>query len=173
MENKINDCDDKKCPGPQQLLKLVNDKCTQRLGYKVIRCIYTSLHHKTVVEFMNDEVLNFSCYRAAFDHFNVAYNLHIVVKNKNKPLRVIEVNEDDVSKVDMAKLKLMELIRSFQNSKNIELNNITLSDYFNSNEWKQNRFNRNEIDTIIGSLRSLENKINKKYIEHIKKIAFV
>ena len=172
-ETTTEKSDENKYIGPQRLLKLINDKCVEKIGHKVIRAIYTSINHKTVVEMMNDEVLNFSCYRSAFDHFNIAYNLNLVKKKKTKTQFITEHFEDKRSKIESVNKRLQDLIESFMGSKNIELNNITLYDYFNSNEWKKNEFNKTEIREVITNLEAMENKMSRKYVEYIKRIIFL
>jgi len=155
---------------PQKFIKLINDKCLVKLRRKVIDNIHYSQNKKVVVEFSNGVVSNYDCYKSAFEHLNVAYNLRLVVSHKKKTEQVFKVAKEDISDIDIAKDKIQIMIEHFKNTKNIKLNNITLDDYFDSYEWKKNDFNKNEINEIISHLEKINDNKSKKYITAIKKI---
>lgn len=154
---------------PGRFIKLINDKCLDKLGHKGIDNIYYSPNRKVVVEFTDGIVLNFASYRSAFDHLNVAYKLKLVIDYNNKKSQVYKIEKEEISAIDIAKFKIEVLLNGFKNIKNKKLNNINLDEYFNSNEWKKNNFNKNELNEIIDYLEKTQDNETKKYVTVVKK----
>lgn len=153
---------------PGRFIKLINDKCLDKLGRKGINNIYYSPNRKVVVEFTDGVVLNFASYRSAFDHLNLAYKLRLIIEHKNKKSQIYSIDKENISAMDIAKFKIEILINSFKNVKNVKLNNISLDEYFNSYEWRKNNFNRNELNNMIDYLEKTQDNETKKYVTMVK-----
>ena len=82
----------------------------------------------------------------------------------------MQIDEENISAIDIVKYKIEALINNFKNLKNVRLNNISLEDYFDSYEWKKNNFSKSEIDELISHLEKWQDKESKKYVTLVKKI---
>ncbi|WP_455755600.1 hypothetical protein [Sulfurimonas sp.] len=169
MEQIETDNDNNIYINPKRFIKIINDKCLDKLGRKGINDIYYSPNKKVIVEFTDGIVINYANYRDAFDHLNVAYNLKMSVEIKNNKSKVVKVDKENLSAINIAKSKIETLIKSFKNVKNVKLNNLNLDEYFNSNEWKKNNFNKDEIGEIISHLEKLQDNDTKKYVDTVKR----
>jgi len=155
----------------EQLIKIVNDKSLNKLGYKMLKSISTTLNYKTRVEFENGKVLNFSCFKLAVEHLNVTYNLRLSQSNKKIVTSGVEYMTTNIPTRSVVINKLETLIKSFLSSQNnFRLNNIMLSDYIESSEWKNNNFDKNDCKEIVSYLERSTGVLSKRYIHFIDKL---
>lgn len=157
---------------PKKFIKLINDKCLDKLGRRAIENIYYSPNKKVLVAFTDGLVVNYESYRSAFDHLNIAYKLKLSIKNKDKKSQVFELDKENLSVVDIAKYKLETLIKSFKYVKNEKLNSINLDEYFNSSEWRKNDLNNSALTEIVSYLEKIQDNGSKKYVLAVKKKLF-
>jgi len=152
-----------------ELIKKVNDKCLNRLGYKIIYEISTTVHKKIRVDFINGKVLNFCTFNSAVQYLNMTYNLKLFQIKKDNIKKVENISQNTSSK-SIATEKLETLLEQFKLPRsNPKLNKITLSDYLESAEWKKFDFRKKDTDDILNYLNSSLDLHEKSYIQFINK----
>ena len=154
-----------------ELTNAVNYKSMSKLGYKMLNSISNTVNNKTRVEFTNGRVLNFSNFKFALEHLNVRFNLKLSKVNRITVVSGQENKVIDTSPRSIVIDKLETLINKFLSSEsNVKLNNIMLSDYLESSEWKDKNFNKNDHKEIISHLEDSISVLGKRYIRFIDKL---
>ncbi len=152
------------------IIEIINNKCSNKLGHEVISSISKTAHNKTMVKFVDGSSMNFCTYKSAFEYLNAAYNLKIKTETKVKVLETYEHSVVENSKIEIVVRKLKRFIKSFDESNySVKLNNMILSDYLESYEWKANNFNSKDIDDIIDHIENSRAIANTRYANHIIK----
>ena len=162
---------------PELIIEVVNNKCIHNLGHPVINTMFTTVHHKVMVKFLDGKVMNFANYKSTLDYLNVAFNLqldYIPKLEKHIPLEKesakLEENIEDISIISQAVIKLLKIIQSFKETNySIKLNKIILANYLESVEWKRNEFTVQDNYEVIDKVKKEKNSANKIYIEYIVK----
>ncbi|PHS57292.1 MAG: hypothetical protein COB17_06780 [Sulfurimonas sp.] len=156
---------------PLQLIKKVNDKCLNSLGYKIIDTITKTANNKIRVDFLNKKNLNFHNFTYAIEYLNVAYNLKLFVnKMKNITKNSTKINKRNKN-IEIATNVLKNFIKNFQKSSDkVRVNTLILSDYIRSEEWQSYRFNVANIDEIINCLFISKDILSKRYINIVYKL---